>query len=1038
MEKLVAYFSQRNLIANVTLFGLIAAALMMWPKVGKEEMPEFAFNWIRISIPYPGAVAEEVELFITKPVEEKLKGLSGLQEVRSTSSYGMSSFQITFELNTSNLQERIQEVKDAVDSVPLPRESDDPVYRQFRSAEKAILDVGLHLEDEHILDTQARIKLQKLALAFKDRLLSLREVSGVSEEGYLQPEFQILVDPKKLRENEISMSQIETQVRQQHVRQPLGSMNDRARTDLSLLGELNSIESLHEVYISSGFDGYNIQLSQLAEVQQGFKDSTKITKVSGHEGLFYSIQKSTNVDILSAQKKILSFIDEFQKNNVESGLRFTIMDDKSYDVRNRLSLIASNGLIGFILILITLFIFLDFRAGLWVAMGIPFSLACTLLGAYLFGFTVNTITLASLIIVLGIVVDDAIIVAENISRKEMQDMDSAYVKGTLEVMNPVLASVLTTCAAFIPLYFFSGRFGTFVQYIPTIVFLMLISSLIESFFILPAHMRQKFSPTGYIKRIVESLSHKRSYFLNRMEYSFSTMLEKVLAFRALVLAVFLILLGAAYWVFDTQLSYVLFPREEATDFRMRVKLPEGALRYETAQKIREIEDVFLRDDHKVLVSVRSSIGQSNRGGDTYENEASLSVKIVPRDARDISLNQLFAIWQKEFDQLKGFTEIRMIRTRWGSDSGSSIEIKVQENNDNLRKQVSEALRQELEALPEIDSVEIERPIIKQAYELSVRKQEVARLNVDYQQLATTMRAYLEGVILYTLNSGDEEVYVRFSIHDDNKGNIEELLNLPVANREGYLIPVHHLVDVQLNDKPVSIQRINFKRTNAIYADLKENSEITPLMVATYLEQEVFPRITRGVPSVVFTFDGEVKDSRESQSDFTSSIVMALILILFLLVFLFGSIVMPLLILAIVPFGVVGVVFMFWSHGMQQFGFFAVVGTLGMIGVVINDSIVMVDRLEKHLPDFVQGNQNINAFVASISATRLRAVIITTLTTVVGLLPTAYGVAGYDAMLAEMMLAMAWGLMFGALITLFLTPVLYTFYLQFKYAERANA
>jgi multidrug efflux pump subunit AcrB len=1030
MEKIIEYFSLRPVVVNVILFGTIAAAVLLWSKIGKEEMPELAFNWVSIAIPYPGASSGDVELFVTKPIEEKLKGISGLEEVQSTSSYSMSSFRVTFEMRTPNLSEKIQEVKDAVDSVDLPRETREPSYRQFKTSEKSILDIGLYLKDREILDVESRMLLQKYALTFKDRMLSLPEVSGLDDSGYLRPELKIKVVPGKLDEFELSMAQIQSQVAQQHLRNPLGNMADRAESDVSLVGELDDVASLKEAIVSSGFDGQLIRLSEVAIVEDGFERTQQVIKVSGREGVLYNVKKSSSVDILSAQKAIFKFIEEFKLSNADSQLGFVLMDDESFDVRNRLSLIAYNGLIGFLLIIIVLFLFLDVRAGIWVGMGIPFCLAVTLIIASLIGFTVNNITLAAIIIVLGIVVDDAIIVAENISRREMKGMPSPYVQGTREVMSPILASVLTTCAAFIPLYFFSGRFGLFVQYIPTVVFLMLLASLLESFFILPAHMRQAV-PSFFSFSMLSNFSEKRKLFLDIMEIKFSGFLEAVLKKRIWVLSGFLAMLIASFEVFDSQMSYVMFPREETKDFRVRVKVPEGSVRYETARLVRQVEDIFLTDAHGVIVGVRSSIGQSSRGGQVNENEATLIVEVIPRDERRISLNELFVIWQKQIDQLEGFEEIRMVRSRWGAVSGSAIEIQVQENNDYHRNLLSERLKSKLESIPALTNVEIEKPVVKPEYQLTVNKREASRLNVDYNQLASTLRAYIEGTILYTLNSGEEEVDVRFTSTQGSKDNIEKVLSLSVANKEGYLIPVRNIVTAEKLNKPASIQRINFKRTTSVFADLNPEINLTPLEVAEIVEATIFPEISKGFPSAVFRFEGEVKESRESQADFMVAILMALLLIYLLLVFLFESLITPLIIAAIIPFGMVGVVFMFWTHGMTQFGFFAVVGALGMIGVVLNDSIVLVDKMESNLGEFTADLNQILAKVAEMTATRLRAVMLTTITTVAGLVPTAYGLAGYDAMLAEMMLSMCWGLLFGMFITLVLTPSLYSYYVQLK-------
>ena len=1035
MKEIVRYFIQRPVVANALMFGLILAAILFWEKVGKEEMPEFSMNWVRVTLNYPGASSEDVELFVTKPIEEKLKGVSALEEVSSTSSYSTSSFRISFEPNLSNLQEKVQEVKDAIDSVDLPSEVDEPVYRQFRSAEKAIIDIGLFLKGQRELDVDSRIELQKYALAFKNRVLSLPEISGIEESGYLRPELQIKIDPKKLEKYELSLNQVRDQIVQQNLRRPLGSMKDQGESEVTLASELETPDELKKVIVSSGFQGQSVQLGEIAEIENGFEVANTIIKVQGREGIIFNIQKSSRIDILSAQKAIVRFIDDTKKKNPQSPVDYVLIDDESYDVRNRLDIIGANGLIGFLLIVLVLFLFLDFKTGVWVALGIPFSLAFTLIAAMLVGYTINNMTLAAIIIVLGIVVDDAIIVAENIIRHKNTGETESAVRSTLDVASPVIASVLTTCAAFLPLYFFSGRFGLFVKYIPTIVFFMLFASLIESFFILPSHMAREpklFRWFGRGKNADDKPSSwgaRRQHFTQSLERHYARFLDGVLQKRIWVLFAFLGLFLFSGYIFQSQLRYVMFPREESRDFRLKVVANENITRYQMSRLVSQVEDVFLNDKQGVVTSVRTSIGQNRRGGEVRENEASVRVEITPPSERKQSLNQLIKEWQKQTGALEGFAQIRFQKSRFGSDSGSPIAIEVQENNDQVRKSIVESLKKSLEETPVLTNVELEKPVTKNEFRLKVNKEEVSRRGVNYAQLASTLRAYVEGEILYVLNSGEEEIDVRFTSQDKGKSNIESLLDLTVANQSGYLVPLKQLLKYEYIQKPTSVQRVNYKRVTSIYADIREGAKRTPLEIAEKLEQEVFPKILAGYPTANIQFRGEVEDSRESQSDFSLSIIMVLAIIYILLIFLFDSLWTPLLIGSIIPFGIIGSSLAFWAHGMSQYGFFAVVGTLGMIGVVINDSIVLIDRLKTIAWDKGFSKEEIFKKISEISSTRLRAVVVTTITTVAGLFPTAYGIGGYDAMLAEMMLAMGWGLLFGMFITLLLAPILYSFYWQ---------
>ncbi|MEX1100259.1 MAG: efflux RND transporter permease subunit, partial [Bacteriovoracaceae bacterium] len=536
---------------------------------------------------------------------------------------------------------------------------------------------------------------------------------------------------------------------------------------------------------------------------------------------------------------------------------------------------------------------------------------------------------------------------------------------------------------------------------------------IESSFILPAHMK---SELPYAKRAANLFRKKervgpglRERMVHALESKYAAFLEKVLPFRAIVIALFGALLVGSVFLFKENMKFVMFPREEARDFSIKVKAPEGVTRYEMAKMIGPLERIFLEEKFEVVTSVRSSTGQSRRGGEVRENEASIRVEILPPSERDISLNQLINAWEPQAQKIEGFEEVRFLKSRFGSDSGSAIEVQVLANNDKVRGEIADKLKVALEGYESLSNVEIEKPLRKTEYKLEIKRDLVSRLGINYSQLSGVLRSHIEGDILYTLNKEEEEVDVRFTSSDLHKDQINKVLELTVANQQGYLVPIGRLVNVVEGRKPANINRVNYKRGVTVLADLAGATKETPLDIAAKLEASVFPQLLKGHPNAELNFIGEIESSRESQSDFSLSFSIVLGLIYILLVFLFDSLVTPLLIGAIIPFGVVGVVFAFWGHGMAQFGFFAVIGTLGMIGVVINDSIVLVNKLETLDADGAVDKRSAFKSIAQITSSRLRAVVVTTLTTVAGLFPTAYGIGGFDSMLSEMMLAMGWGL-----------------------------
>jgi multidrug efflux pump subunit AcrB len=835
----------------------------------------------------------------------------------------------------------------------------------------------------------------------------------------------IHVHPDKLRAKNLSFPKVADEILAQHLRRPAGSLADKEESDVTAVAELDTVEKLSIVPIRSGFEGHVTRLSDVATVSKGFERSRQIIKVQGHEGIVLNIQKSASTDILSAQLKVVEFVERYEKERPDSPIDLIIMDDESYDIRNRIGLISGNGALGFVLIIVILFLFLDFRSGFWVALGIPFSLAFTLIVALVIGYTINNMTLAAIIVILGVVVDDAIIVAEHVVRHRFGSAEPIPVEESVSrVMLPIIASVLTTCAAFLPLYFFEGRFGAFIIYIPTIVILMLGASLLESAFILPAHL-------GHTSRTGSGSTGGGMAKISRLRYRVTTMAEgyygralsMLLPYRILIFIGFIGLLAGALWLEQRDMKFVMFPREETREIRVRAIGPPDISRQDMAQLVRQVEDIFLNDTDGVVVAVRTSIGQSHRGGQVIDSEASVRVELTPPTERDVSLREIQSIWEEKLKQLKGFTSTKIMKSRFGSDSGSSIDIQVRTNKDEERRAVTAALKAGLEAIKGVNNVEVERPIERREYLLHVNRDETARLGVRFDELAATVRGFLEGRILYTLRSGEEEVDVRITAAPADKLVIDDLVAMSVSNRNGYLTPISNLATIEERSRPANIERIDFTRTTNVFADLEEGANATPLEVAHILEEEVFVSIRREYPNVNFVFRGEIEDSRRSGSDFAFSLVLAVTLIYVILVFLFESLLIPFAISAILPFGIVGIIAAFWSHGMVHYGFFALVGLLGMLGVVINDAIVMISRFEaeRTLTGTPLGFEQI----ARLAATRLRPVLLTTATTVAGLFPTAYGLVGYDSMLAEMMMAMGWGLLFGTAITLILTPCLYS-------------
>jgi len=1028
LRKFIEYFVDRHLLINLIFIMVLVGGLISWQKIKKEELPDVTFDRVRISASYPGATAEEVEHFVTKELEEAVRGIDGVYRVTSTASQGSTSLMVELLQDFPRKDEAITEIRTAVLAADLPDDvRDDPSVRVFETSKKAIIDVALIHTGKPLLDIPSRQLLQQYANNLENQLTNMPQVNSINRSGYYPEEIQIKVDPDKLIDFKIPLSQVISEVRDNHVRQPAGNIEAKNEPKVTLSAQLDTVEKLNALIIQAGFEGRAVMLQEIARVEEGFDLDKEILKVNGREAVILNVVKNSAYGILQSIEVVEKTVAQFKERYLKgTPIDVVILDDESIDVRNRLSIIATNGGIGLTLILIALFLFLNKRSGLWVGLGIPFTVCFTLIGGLMLGYTINNTTLAAVIIVMGIVVDDAIVVAENISRLRAKGMSSrqAAIEGTNNVFLPVLASIVTTCIAFVPLFFFSGRFGQINNFIPPIIFLMLGASLFESLVILPGHMHfelpaQKRAANGSAALTANGI---RKHWFDDIEERYGRLVAKVLPRKHFIFLGFLALLVISGLLMRFTMKFVMFPHEETRDIVLSGEAPREADRYETEALTRQIEAVFHPFLGKEVVGYRTEIARSRRGGAVEENKFRSIVEIVPRDKRRKSADQLVGEWKPKIDQIEGLNKIVISKSRWGQDSGSPVEVLVQENNDDLRKAASDKLAELMKAHPALANVDIERPIEIPEYKVDFKREKVKRLSINPTDISAAFRSSLEGTILYELPKGDEEVEVRLTMLDAMKTDIKKLLDIPVENRSDYLVPLGELVDIQETVTANSIARRDAKRTTTVYADIKPGAGRTPLDIAVDLETDIFPQVVGRQPSMTLSFTGEIYDTRESTGDFRNAIILVIFLIFIILAVLFNSLIRPLVIMLAIPFGMVGVVLTFFLHGKLLFGFFAAVGALGLAGVVINDSIIMLDKLDKEYDP--RDDKNRHAQIAAIAKTRLRAVVLTTVTTVAGVLPTAYGVAGYDAMLADMMLALAWGLVFGTTITLLLIPCLY--------------
>ncbi|MBL6723126.1 MAG: efflux RND transporter permease subunit [Candidatus Margulisbacteria bacterium] len=1012
MTQLLQFFLHRHFLVNTITVLVLLGGILAWNNTNKEELPDITFNTVRISTAYSGASAADIEWAITKPIEETLKGMDGIARITSTSSPGSSSISVELSPDVSDIDKMVTEIQSQVSRASLPNDLlNDPQVRVFETSKKAIIDIGIYFPNQPLLTTDTRKKLQSYARGLESTLLNQPELFEIRRQGVLQEEINIEANPSLFSKFDITLNSIGQEVQKNHIRAPSGTLKSGKFEQVTLLSELDTHETLNQLVIQGGFDSTPIALQQIASISDGFEDQRSIIKVNGREAILLNVVKNSGYGIIESLDVVKRVVTTYQNSHLTpNGIRAVFLDDESIDLRNRLSIIMSNGLIGFVLIALSLFVFLNKRSGIWVALGIPFTLASTLIGGYFLGYSINGITLSAIIIVLGIVVDDAIIVAENITRRMQQNepLFDAALNGTKDVMAPILASILTTCAAFMPLLFFSGRMGQFVEFIPIVIFLMLISSLIESFFLLPSHIT-----------MLPAKPQKKAHWFASWETTYEGWLRAVLKKRYWVIIAFALTLFGSVFLAKNSFKFVMFPNEESRDIVLSGIVPNAQSAIETAMGIQPLEDFLAQLIGNEGVGFRSSIAQGRRGDSANENQFRISLELRPLDQRNRPSKAIIQDIQAHAKQLPGIANIKFRRQRYGQQSGSAIEIIVAENNDDNRDELSNRTINALSANPNLINIESDRIPFQNEYVIGFNQKELKRLAINPTDISSTLRAALNGRRLYSLLRNDEEVNVNLTVASGYTTSIENALTIPIANNRNYLVPLEDVVTVTPIQAKKSIRRQDHKRISYIYADLAPTANQSPLEIAATLERDTFPALVSQFPNAALSFDGEVVDTRASKSDLRMGIIAAIVFIYFVLALLFESLTKPFRIMVIIPFGIIGVILAFYMHQKFEFGFYSAIGTLGMLGVVVNDAIIMLNKLDTqttHSPTTTD--------TANTAKTRLRAVLLTTFTTVAGVVPTAYGIGGTDTMLSDMMLSLAWGLLFGSLITLVLMPCIF--------------
>jgi multidrug efflux pump subunit AcrB len=1011
--KIAEYLIKRPRISHLTLALIVLMGVLTMASMRRQSDPAIDFDIMTVITVYPGASPEDVEINVTDPIEDELKSVEDVEELTSASMENVSLITINIDPNSSNIERVKSDIRDAVDRVTdLPAQvTDKPRVEEIRSSNMPVLEIA-------IFGDIPELTLRKHAKDLEDDLLTAKGVGLIEKVGYRKREVHVAADQAKLDDRYVSLNEIMNSIKGRNVRTTGGSLESYvSEKKIVTFAEYDDPMEVADVIIRSTFTGNRVRISDVAVVTEGFEEHSVIPRANGRNAITLIVKGQATADILTLSDNVKAKLDVL-RTGLPDGVTAEIMYDNSVYTSSLLSLVRSNGLIGFVLVLVVMLLFLDRKSALWTAFGIPITICGAMIFFPLFDLTINQITLSSMILVLGMIVDNAIVISENVYRLKVEGMPplEATIKGVKQVFAPIVASTLTTVLAFLPMLFMTGLIGKFIVGIPIVVLLMLMMSLVESTCFLPGHIVNAMPPKDVKEKKAGRMDRAIAWYREKLGWCLRNR-KKVMAFYG-VLFVIVIIASKLF------LQLVLFPTNDPDMFYVIVETPRGTPLVQTAAKISEVEKIVSESvPEGALMSYLTRVGhhstdQYSKQSGGHDNYAIVTVYLQPADERDIRSEEIIATVSNQLKLLQGYSKLHVQKPESGPPVGKPVNVVFISDDDGLRDKFERDAMKYLETVRGVHAVESDNVEGKDELRLKLDYDEMAKLGIIAIDVSRTVRAAFDGEVVTSIRKDGEEIDFRVLLKDRKDFRAEGVMGLMVVNNLGKLVPLGSFARFEESRGLVSIPHFDGRRSVTVSSEI--DTKITTSTDVNAMLDEKFGERALKEPGFMMKLMGEQDKTQESMESFWMAMVVALVAIFFLLVVLFDSFIQPLLIMSAIPLGVIGVLLTFLFHGLP-IGFIALIGILGLTGVVINTSIVMISTIN----DLVKERGVLTPdVIMDAAAIRFRPVMLTTVTTVAGLLPTAYGIGGNLPFIRPMVLAMAWGLVFATLISLIFIPLIY--------------
>ena len=1031
MHAAIAWFARNPVAANLLMCILCSGGILSLLTVNQEEFPSIDAQIVSVTVPYLGAAPEEVERGVCIRVEEAIEGVEGIDKVRATSSEATCSVMAELEMDADAVA-ALNEIKSRVDGInSFPAETEKPIVSKL-SLLRNVLWIALSGDAEEGV-------LKQVGQELREALVAIDGVSQVQLKYARADEISIEVSEHALRRHGISLDQVAAAVRSTSLDMPSGAIKSQAGEILiRSKGQAYRGEEFEDVAVLTQPNGAKLTLGEIADIRDGFEEGDLSARFNGKPAVVLAISQLEDEDILQMAEDVKAFIAQAEPRLPE-GLKLTVWTDTSQELVQRLNVLTSTAAGGFVLVMIVLALFLRFRVAMWVAVGIPIAMLGTIAVFPYASLQISSLSIMGFILVLGVLVDDAIVVGERIYSHEQLNKPPvlAAIDGTREVSVPVIFGVLTSMAAFLPLVLLPGRMAEFFSALGYVVIFALIFSIVESQLILPAHLAHRNhaeSEHGF-GRAWNRLQGRLSRWLERMATEhYAPLLRRALAWRHASAAVGVgVLIIALSLILSGRVVFSFFPEVEGNRIFAQLEMPEGTPVEATTKAARQIErgaQVLNRElmaelgrEEPVIRNQLTSIGTvSVRNGPPdlpqpgRSHFAEVVIELPPAGERDnLSAWQAAKRWRELAGPVPDAVQLSFSASAFSAGAAIDFEI-TGRDVDQLRRAAAE-LRAELARYEGLFDIRDSFRAGKQEIQLSLLP-EARNLGLTLSSLARQVRNAFYGAEAQRVQRGEDDVRVMVRFPEAERKSVGNLEDMHIRTPDGKEAPFYSVAGFQLGQGYSSIRRSNGRRVVNVVSDV-DRQTVQPEDVLNSVQSNILPRLRAQYPSLSFSLAGEQEERNEAILGLAYGAVLALVVIYALLAIPLRSYVQPLVIMSVIPFGAVGAIFGHWIMGVDLV-FFSALGIVALSGVVVNASLVLVDFVNRRRRD----GMAVDEALETSCLTRFRAILLTSATTFIGLIPLMLNLSPTTIMFVPMAVSLAYGVLFATFITLLYVPVLY--------------